>query len=84
MDIEFTESAHEDYLYWQQHDSKKFKRIQALCRAVLKDPCKGIGKPEPLKYDLQGCWSRRIDTTHRLVYKIVKDRIVVLSCKYHY
>ena len=84
MDIEFTESAHEDYLFWEQNDPKKFERIQKLCKAVLKDPFKGIGKPEPLKYDLQGCWSRRIDKTNRLVYRKEEEKITVISCRYHY
>jgi len=84
MDIKFTESAHQDYLYWEQNDSKKFERIKKLCKAVLKDPFKGIGKPEPLKYDLQGCWSRRIDKTHRLVYKKKDKEIIIISCRYHY
>ena len=84
MEIEFTHAAYKDYLYWKRHDRKKFQRINVLCKAVLEAPFEGIGKPEPLLYDLHGCWSRRIDATHRLVYRVQRKRVIVLSCRYHY
>ena len=84
MDIEFTEAAHVDYLWWKRRDSAKFERIKKLCLAILQNPFKGIGKPEPLKFDLKGCWSRRIDRTHRLVYQMQHKKIIVISCRYHY
>ena len=84
MIIEFTDSAYKDYLYWKRRDVKKYDRINTLCKAILQKPHEGIGKPEPLLYDLRGCWSRRIDRTHRLVYKVHKARIVVISCRFHY
>lgn len=84
MQVEFTQSAYKDYLYWKRRDRKKFERMNKLCKAICEKPFEGIGKPEPLLYDLQGCWSRRIDTTHRLVYQVHRGRIVVISCRYHY
>lgn len=84
MHIEFTESAHKDYLWWQKNNPKKSERIRTLCKDILKQPFKGIGKPEPLKYGLQGYWSRRIDKTHRLVYSASDEHIIVISCRYHY
>lgn len=84
MIIVFTESANEDYEWWKEHDPKKTNRIQILLQEIEKKPFKGIGKPEPLKFDLQGCWSRRIDKTHRLVYFVQKKNIVVVSCRFHY
>ena len=84
MEIAFTRSAHQDYLYWQRRNPKKSERIRKLCKAVLQNPFEGMGKPEPLKYDLQGCWSRRIDSTHRLVYRVAEEKMIVLSCRYHY
>jgi toxin YoeB len=80
----FTPNAWEDYLYWQEQGSDKIKRINELLKAISREPYKGIGKPEPLKGNLSGWWSRRIDLEHRLVYKIEKKDIVVLQCRYHY
>ena len=83
--IKFTPSAHKDLLYWEKKNPKKYERIKKLCHDSLKHPYKGIGKPEPLKYDMQGCWSRRIDHVNRLVYSVDNDKnVVVLSCRYHY
>ena len=76
--------AWEDYLYWQSHDKKTLKRINQLIRDVERDPFHGIGKPEPLKGDLSGFWSRRIDYTNRLVYRIKDGMLEILSCKGHY
>ena len=84
MEVRFTASAHKDFLYWQKHDPRKETRIKQLCKDIEKNPFEGIGKPEPLKFDLQGCWSRRIDRTHRLVYTVEKKEIVIISCRNHY
>lgn len=73
-----------DYLYWQTQDSKTLERINGLIRECQRDPFHGIGKPEPLKGDLAGCWSRRIDDTHRLVYRIKPGDLEILACRYHY
>lgn len=83
MQIHFTELAYKDYEWWKKHDPKKAKRIQKLCEEIKKQPFSGIGKPERLKFDLQGYWSRRIDQSHRLVYSIGEE-IMVISCRYHY
>lgn len=84
MEIEFTKSAHADYLWWQKKNPKSAERIQKLCADIAKHPFEGIGKPEPLKFDLQGYWSRRIDKANRLVYSADKKTITVISCRYHY
>ena len=84
MDITFTESAYGDYLWWKKNDPKKVMRIKKLCEDIERAPFEGIGKPEPLKFGLQGCWSRRIDQTNRLVYSVEKKKITILSCRYHY
>ena len=78
------ESAWENYLYWQGQDKKTLKRINRLIKDTLASPFEGIGKPEPLKENLSGYWSRRIDSTHRLVYKVTDDFIIIVSCRYHY
>ena len=81
----FTPNAWEDYLYWQQQDRKKLLRCNELLRDIDRNGMnKGIGKPEPLKGDLRGWWSRRIDDSNRLIYKIQDSNVVVLSCRYHY
>jgi toxin YoeB len=80
----FTPHGWEDYLYWQATDRTTSKRINRLLEAVLRDPLTGIGKPEQLKHVLQGCWSRRIDEEHRLVYLVDGDDVVVLQARYHY
>lgn len=80
----FQNKAWEDYLYWQSLDKKTIKRINALLRDIARDPFSGIGKPEPLRGDLSGFWSRRIDDTNRLVYRINNDVIEILSCREHY
>ena len=76
--------AWEDYLYWQTQDKKTLKRINQLVRDVERDPFNGIGKPEPLKGDLSGFWSRRIDEVNRLVYRISDGTIEIVSCRNHY
>lgn len=73
-----------DYLYWQKQDKKILKRINQLIKDMSRNPFEGIGKPERLKGDLTGFWSRRIDDEHRLVYAVEADRIVVIACRGHY
>lgn len=84
--LAWTPQAWEDYLYWQKTDPKTVKRINALLRETLRTPFEGRGKPEPLRFDLAGCWSRRIDHEHRLVYKVdgAAGTVIVLQCRYHY
>jgi toxin YoeB len=83
-DLLFREKAWEDFLYWQSHNPKMVKRINMLLRDVARGSFDGVGKPEPLKGDLSGFWSRRIDSTHRLVYRVKGETIEILSCKGHY
>ncbi len=73
-----------DYLYWQQQDKKTLKKINRLIQNVLGSPFEGIGKPEPLRENLSGYWSRRIDETNRLVYQVTDEYITIISCRYHY
>lgn len=80
----FTEDSWNDYLYWQANDKKILKRINELLKDINRTPFTGLGKPEQLKANLSGYWSRRIDSEHRLVYKIENNNIVILSCRYHY
>ena len=84
MILSWTEDAWDDYLYWQRQDPKTFKRINLLIKDAMRSPAEGIGKPEPLKWPLQGAWSRRIDSANRLVYTIDDDGITILSAKSHY
>jgi toxin YoeB len=82
--LTFTDEAWDSYIYWQTQDKKTLKRINDLIEAAKRDPFVGIGKPEPLKYSLSGCWSRRIDDTNRLVYEVNDEEILIISCRYHY
>ena len=82
--LAFDAVAWENYLYWQTQDPGTLERINGLIRECLRDPFRGIGKPEPLKGALSGCWSRRIDQTHRLVYRIVAGDVEIIACRYHY
>ena len=84
MKLTWTKTAWEDYLYWQSADKKKLKRINELIKATFRDPFIGIGNPEPLKHDLQGYWSRRIDGEHRLVYSYENNVLTIIACRYHY
>lgn len=84
MRLVWTSHAWEDYLHWQANDKKMLKRVNQLLRDTLRDPFRGIGKPEPLKYGAEGAWSRRITQEHRLVYMIVDGDLVVLQARYHY
>ena len=78
------EEAWEEYLYWQTQDKKTLKRINALIKDIERSPFEGIGKPEPLKHDLSGYWSRRIDDTNRIVYKVNNDILEIAQCRTHY
>ena len=80
----WSDEAWADYLYWQSQDRKTLKRINALLRDIERGSSDGIGKPEPLRGDLSGCWSRRIDETNRLVYRISGEMLEIVSCKGHY
>ena len=80
----WSDHAWEDYVYWQTQDKKILKRINQLIKDIDRNGYEGIGKPEPLKYELQGYWSRRIDDEHRLVYRIVDNKIEIVSCRLHY
>jgi len=82
--LEFDSSAFEDLAWWIERDRKKAMRIVRLIRETQRNPFRGIGKPEALKHDLSGCWSRRIDDEHRLVYQVLEDKIRILACRYHY
>lgn len=77
-------NAWEDYQYWQVTDKKMVKKINELIKDALRQPFAGIGKPEPLKENFAGCWSRRIDLEHRLVYQALDGRLHILQCRYHY
>jgi toxin YoeB len=84
--IAFTPNAWEDYLYWQKRDKAKLRRINLLIRDACRDPASGIGKPEALRFDLSGYYSRRIDHEHRLVYSFDSklDMLKIVQCRYHY
>ena len=84
MTTSFTEEAWEDYEYWINTDKKMVRKINTILKDIKQSPFSGIGKPEPLRYELQGFWSRRINLEHRLVYKIENDDILILSCRFHY
>jgi toxin YoeB len=84
MRIIFSKNAWEDYVSWQTADKKILKKINELIKDIMRTPYEGIGKPEPLKYDLAGFWSRRIDIEHRLVYQIHDNEILIYSCRFHY
>ncbi|MBD1875299.1 Txe/YoeB family addiction module toxin [Nodosilinea sp. FACHB-131] len=82
--LAWTDAACKDYLYWQTQDRKALKRINSLIQATKRLPFEGMGKPEPLKENLSGFWSRRIDDTHRLVYAVDDQYLTIISCRYHY
>lgn len=83
-EIIFRPVALEQYSYWAGADKKTFKKINSLVEEILKTPFVGIGKPEALKHNLQGCWSRRISKGHRLVYQVTVREIIIISCRFHY
>ncbi|MGD2086584.1 MAG: Txe/YoeB family addiction module toxin [Candidatus Aminicenantes bacterium] len=82
--LAWTDEAWKDYLFWQSRDKKTLKRINKLIEAAQRQPFEGIGKPEPLKENLSGFWSRRIDKTNRLVYAVNEEFLTIISCRYHY
>ncbi|MDA3870090.1 MAG: Txe/YoeB family addiction module toxin [Gammaproteobacteria bacterium] len=82
--LAWTDAAWSDYIYWQSQDKKTLKRINKLIDNILRSPFEGIGKPEALKENLSGFWSRRIDDTNRLVYAVNDSHITIIACKYHY
>lgn len=82
--LTWASQAWEDYLYWQARDKKTLKRINTLIKDIQRQPFSGSGSPEPLKHNWSGYWSRRIDRTHRLVYKVTDRAVVVVQCRYHY
>lgn len=89
MDISFTPNGWEEFEYWINNDSDVVARIKDLIKSIRQDPFKGIGKPEPLRYDLKGYWSRRITGEHRIVYKIsgtkgVDQKCIIIQCRFHY
>lgn len=84
MVITFSENAWQDYLYWQLTDKKIVKKINSLIKDIQRTPFEGIGKPEALKYDLAGFWSRRIDQEHRLIYRVVEKELLIYACRFHY
>ena len=89
MDISFTPNGWEEFEYWINNDSDIVARIKELIKSIRQDPFKGIGKPEPLRYDLKGYWSRRITGEHRIVYKIsgtkgVDQKCIIIQCRFHY
>ena len=83
-ELSFKDSGWEDYLYWQMQDKKTLKKINALIKDIDRSPFSGEGKPEHLKHDKQGYWSRRIDGVNRIVYKVTDSQIIVVGCKGHY
>ena len=82
--LAWTDEAWDDYLHWQQQDRKTLRRINKLIEDLKREPFEGIGKPEPLRENLAGFWSRRIDQTNRLIYTVDDDLLTVISCRYHY
>ena len=82
--VAFESNAFEDFTSWASQDKKTYQKIVRLIKEVQRDPFVGTGKPEPLKHDLKGYWSRRIDQEHRFVYTVTDDAIIIISCKYHY
>ena len=84
MPIKFADLAWADYLFWQQADKATTKRIHTLIKDIQRSPFEGIGKPEPLRHNFSGFWSRRIDEEHRLIFTIEDGCIVIVQCRYHY
>ena len=82
--LTWTQAAWQDYLYWQTQDRKMLKRVNLLLQDTVRNPFTGLGKPESLRENLAGFWSRRIDETNRLVYTVDGNDLVVIACRYHY
>ena len=84
MILSWQNQAWEDYIYWQQNDKSKLKRVNELIKSTLRTPFEGIGNPEPLRHQLTGFWSRKIDSEHRLIYTMLDETIIIASCRYLY
>ncbi|ROI14830.1 Txe/YoeB family addiction module toxin [Epilithonimonas hominis] len=84
MKYVFVDESWEDYLYWQNTDKKKLRKINELLKDIARNPFDGTGKPEPLKHKYSGFWSRRIDDEHRLIYKYEDNEIQIAKCRFHY
>ena len=84
MNLVFSRDSWEDYLFWQQTNPQTTKRINELIRDIMRDPYRGIGKPEPLRHALHGYWSRRITGEHRIVYRIAGDELRIAQLRFHY
>lgn len=84
MKLIFHSRAWEDYLYWQSTDAKMLARVNQLIKEASRSPFQGIGKPEPLRGELRGWWSRRIDQENRLVYRPTEDGLLIAQCRHHY
>lgn len=84
MKLIFSENAWDDYLYWQRHNPKILKRINSLIKDIQRQPFEGVGKPEPLKHNFSGYWSRRVTDEHRIIYKVENDALMIAQLRYHY
>ena len=84
MNILFHKNAWEDYQFWQNNDKSIVKKINQMIKAITENPFEGIGKPEPLKHNLSGLWSRRINFEHRIIYKVEDYTLYIIQCRYHY
>ncbi len=84
LKLTWTENALKDLDWWQQNDIKMLKKIIQICLETCKNPTTGLGKPEPLKFDLQGYWSRRINQEHRIIYAFDENQVTVIQCRFHY
>jgi toxin YoeB len=84
MNLLWTDESWEDYLYWQATDKKMVKKINELIKSIGRTPFEGVGKPEPLRFELSGCWSRRIDSEHRLIYEVEEATIRIIAARFHY
>lgn len=84
MKYSFVDESWEDYLYWQKTDKKILKRINMLIKDISRQPYSGIGRPEPLKHNYRGFWSRRINDEHRLIYQVKEDELRIVKCRFHY
>ena len=84
MKVSFTDDSFDEFNYWAETDRKVYRKIVKIIHDIARSPFDGLGKPEPLRYNYPGCWSRRITDEHRLIYQIIEDEIIIISCRYHY
>jgi len=84
LKLVWSEQSWEDYFYWQEKDKKILKKINTLIKKIKRGPFHGIGKPEPLKHELSGCWSRRITSEHRIIYEVTENSLLIVSVRFHY